>query len=74
MNHADIQAKVKLVTDIANKLRGPYTPEQYGSVIIPMALLRRFDCVLADKNAKIKPILAKMERLKTDDDGKEKPC
>lgn len=72
MNHTDIQAKVKLVTDIANKLRGPYTPEQYGSVIIPMALLRRFDCVLADKNAKIKPILAKMERLKTDDEGKEK--
>ena len=72
MNHADIKAKAGLVTKIANKLRGPYTPEKYGSVIIPMAILRRFDCVLADKNAKIKPVLAKMERLKTDDDGKEK--
>ena len=71
MNHADIQTKAKLVTDIANKLRGPYTPERYGNVIIPMAILRRFDCVLADKNAAIKPVLAKMERLKADDEHKE---
>ena len=71
MNHADIQAKVKLVTDIANKLRGPYTPEKYGNVIIPMAILRRFDCVLAEKNEKIKPVLAKMERLKTDEASRE---
>jgi len=71
MNHTDIQAKVKLVTDIANKLRGPYTPEKYGNVIIPMAILRRFDCVLAGKNAQIKPVLAKMERLKTDEDSRE---
>lgn len=71
MNHADIQAKVGLVTKIANKLRGPYTPEKYGSVVIPMAILRRFDCVLAAKNAQIKPVLAKMERLNADDDRKE---
>jgi type I restriction enzyme M protein len=71
MNHVDIKAKVDLVTKIANKLRGPYTPEKYGNVIIPMAILRRFDCVLADKNEKIKPVLAKMDRLKTDDESKE---
>ena len=54
MNHVDISAKVNLVTKIANKLRGPYTPEKYGNVIIPMAILRRFDCVLDDNNEKIK--------------------
>ena len=34
---ADVNSKVNLVKSIANKTRGPYTPEKYGSVIIPMA-------------------------------------
>ena len=34
---ADVNSKGNLVKSIANKLRGPYTPEKYGSVIIPMA-------------------------------------
>ena len=48
---ADVTSKVNLVKSIANKTRGPYTPEKYGSVIIPMAIIRRFDCILAGKNA-----------------------
>jgi type I restriction enzyme M protein len=28
-------------------LRGPYKKEKYGDVIIPLCVLRRFDCVLA---------------------------
>ena len=47
---ADVNSKVNLVKSIANKTRGPYTPEKYGNVIIPMAIIRRFDCILADKN------------------------
>lgn len=66
-NQIDINAKVNLVTKIANKLRGPYTPEKYGNVIIPMAILRRFDCVLDSKNAKIKAILAKLQNLSLDE-------
>lgn len=38
--------KVNFIWNIANKLRGPYKKEQYGQVILPMAILRRFDCVL----------------------------
>ena len=53
----DVNGKVNLVKNIANKTRGPYTPEKYGSVIIPMAIIRRFDCVLADKNGKISKLL-----------------
>lgn len=45
---ADVNSKVNLVKSIANKTRGPYTPEKYGNVIIPMAIIRRFDCILAD--------------------------
>jgi type I restriction enzyme M protein len=39
--------KVKLIWSIAELLRGPYKPEDYGKVVLPMAVLRRFDCVLA---------------------------
>ena len=62
-NHADISNKVNLVTNIANKLRGPYTPEKYGSVIIPMAILRRFDCVLEEKNHEIRRVLNKLKAV-----------
>ena len=54
---ADVTNKVNLVKNIANKTRGPYTPEKYGNVIIPMAIIRRFDCILADKNEQISKLL-----------------
>lgn len=54
---ADVTNKVNLVKNIANKTRGPYTPEKYGNVIIPMAIIRRFDCILDDKNEQISKLL-----------------
>ena len=36
-----------LIWQIADLLRGPYRPPQYERVILPMTVLRRFDCVLA---------------------------
>jgi len=35
------------IWSIANLLRGPYKPKQYGDVILPMTILRRLDCLLA---------------------------
>lgn len=35
------------IWSIANLLRGPYKPKEYGDVILPMTILRRLDCVLA---------------------------
>ncbi|NLN49367.1 MAG: SAM-dependent DNA methyltransferase [Clostridiales bacterium] len=61
---ADVTGKINLVKSIANKTRGPYTPEKYGNVIIPMALIRRFDCILADKNKKISELLALFSKNK----------
>ena len=61
---ADVNSKVNLVKSIANKTRGPYTPEKYGSVIIPMAIIRRFDCILADKNAAIEKTLQASSKVK----------
>jgi type I restriction enzyme M protein len=34
------------IWDIANRLRGPYRPPQYRLVMLPIVVLRRFDCVL----------------------------
>lgn len=67
-----LQDKVKMVTDIANLLRGPYSSERYGDVIIPMAIIRRFDCMLAPKNALIKSTLQKFAGKKLEDTEKEK--
>ena len=36
-----------LIWQIADILRGPYRPPQYERVMLPMTVLRRFDCVLA---------------------------
>ena len=42
-----------LIWQIADLLRGPYRPPQYERVMLPMTVLRRFDCVLASTNAKV---------------------
>lgn len=54
MDYGALNEKVKMVTDIANLLRGPYSSERYGDVIIPLSIIRRFDCILASKNEDIK--------------------
>ena len=61
---SQVKEKAALVSSIANKLRGPYTPEKYGNVIIPMSIIRRFDCILAEKNTEIKQLLAVSKKIK----------
>jgi len=61
---ADVTSKVNLVKNIANKTRGPYTPEKYGNVIIPMAIIRRFDCILAEKNESIFKLIEMLSKNK----------
>ena len=50
-----------LIWQIADLLRGPYRPPQYERVMLPMTVLRRFDCVLASSKSKV---LAEYERRK----------
>src|SRR4030043_1525440 len=50
-----------LIWQIADLLRGPYRPPQYERVMLPMTILRRFDCVLAPTKTKV---LAEYERRK----------
>jgi len=42
-----------LIWQIADLLRGPYRPPQYERVMLPMTILRRFDCVLAPTKGKV---------------------
>ncbi len=51
--------KVNFIFAIANLLRGPYKPNQYGKVVLPMTVLRRLDCVLAPTRAKVLDAAAK---------------
>lgn len=57
----NFQDKVNFIWTIAELLRGPYKKEQYGDVVLPMAVLRRFDCVLEATKAKV---LDRYETLK----------
>ncbi|WP_094607180.1 hypothetical protein SPSIL_058150 [Sporomusa silvacetica DSM 10669] len=45
---ANINEKANLIWSIADKLTGVYKPHEYGEVILPLTVIRRFDCVLAD--------------------------
>ena len=45
---AEIRQKADLIWAIADKLTGVYKPHEYGEVILPLTVIRRFDCVLAD--------------------------
>lgn len=42
----DVTPEANFIWSIANKLRGSYMPDKYGDVIIPMTIIRRFECAL----------------------------
>lgn len=59
---ANVSEKAALIWAIADKLTGVYKPHEYGEVILPLTVIRRFDCILADtKDA----VLAKYEQVKS---------
>jgi len=52
--------KANFIWSVADLLRGPYRPNQYKDVMLPMTVLRRLDCVLEPtKDA----VLAKLKGL-----------
>ena len=44
---------VKFIWSICNLLRGPYKRNEYRKVILPLTVLRRFDCILAPTKDKV---------------------
>lgn len=49
----DVSREVSLVWSIANSLRGAYTSDKYKDVIIPMVIIRRFECALTATKQKV---------------------
>jgi type I restriction enzyme M protein len=57
------------IWSIADQLRGPYRPNQYGTVILPFTILRRLDCILEPDRATVRELAAKYDspnRLKVE--------
>lgn len=52
-NPIDVTQEANFIWSIANKLRGTYMPDKYGDVIIPMTIIRRFECALESKKQKV---------------------
>ena len=51
--NANIQEKANLIWEIATHLVGFYKPHEYGKVILPMTVLKRFDDALAATKEKV---------------------
>ncbi len=52
-NPVDVTAEANFIWSIANKLRGTYMPDKYGDVIIPMTIIRRFECALSNTKQQV---------------------
>ena len=58
---ANIQEKATVIWNVANSLFGAYKPHEYGLVILPMVVIKRFhDCLLPKREA----VLAMYEKIK----------
>ena len=51
--NANIQAKANLIWEIATHLVGLFKPHEYGKVILPMTVLKRFDDALKPTKASV---------------------
>jgi type I restriction enzyme M protein len=45
--------KTSFIWSVADLLRGPYRPNQYKDVMLPLTVLRRLDCVLEPTKQKV---------------------
>ncbi len=82
MPPANFQQLSNFIWSVAELLRGPYRPPQYERVMLPLTVLRRFDCVLEptkesvlNKHAELTArggasIEAILNNLAKDEDGK----
>ena len=58
---ANIAEKATMIWNVADMLRGPFKPHEYGLVILPMTVVKRFhDCLLPTHSA----VLEQYEKVK----------
>lgn len=57
----NIAEKATMIWNVADMLRGPFKPHEYGLVILPMTVVKRFhDCLLPTHKA----VLEQYEKVK----------
>ena len=56
-----MQEKANLIWAIADKLVGVYKPYEYGNVILPMCVIKRFEDTLAPTREKVQETNKKLE-------------
>lgn len=57
----NIAEKATMIWNVADMLRGPFKPHEYGLIILPMTVVKRFhDCLLSTHKA----VLEKYEEVK----------
>lgn len=61
--NANIQEKANLIWEIATHLSGFYKPHEYGKVILPMTVLKRFDDALAVTKQKVIETCDRLNKL-----------
>ncbi|MCI6223206.1 MAG: type I restriction-modification system subunit M [Selenomonadales bacterium] len=58
-NSSEIVDDSNFIWSIANNIRNAYMPDKYGDVIIPMTIIRRFECSLAPTKKKVIDLIEK---------------
>lgn len=67
----NIQEKANLIWNIADVLRGLYKPHEYGKVILPFTILKRFDDALKDTKQAVVDMNNKLVSQKVESAVKE---
>lgn len=60
----NIQEKANLIWAIADKLVGTYKPHEYGNVVLPMCVIKRFSDVLAPTKQQVLDTNAQLDKKK----------
>lgn len=63
----NIQEKANLIWNIADSIRGLYKPHQYGEVILPMTVIKRFHDTLLPTREKVLEVYEKVKHLEVKD-------
>ena len=58
----NIQEKANLIWSIADKLVGTYKPHEYGNVVLPMCVIKRFSDTLANTKDKVLEMNATLDK------------
>ena len=69
--NTNIQEKANLIWEIATHLVGLFKPHEYGKVILPMTVLKRFDDALAPTKQAVVEMNEKLAEMKAEGEARD---